>query len=94
MFRHDIEGGETRLAITHSFEEDEELRLVNRGITALQFALVKDIADAVSGTAITVAANTQQTILASALGDITSCRYLKVLNTDANLKGAYTIELV
>jgi hypothetical protein len=94
VFKHDIDGGETLLAVTHTFEIGEEVRLVNRGLTTLQFALVKDVADSVGGTLITVAANSEETIDAGTLGNIVTNRYLKVLNTDAHLKGAYTVELV
>ena len=94
IFKHDINGGETLLAITHTFDAGEEVRLVNRGATELHFILVKETTDAVGATAVAVAANSQTVIDASNLGDIVNNRYLKVLNVDANLKGAYTIELV
>ena len=94
MFKHDIDGGETIFAVTHTFEVAEEVRLVNRGLTSLHFALVKEVAEAIGDTFIAVAANSETTIDAATLSDIATCRYLKVLNKEAHLKGSYTVELV
>ena len=94
IFKHDINAGETLLAVTHTFDAGEEVRLVNRGATELHFILTKETTDVVGVTAVVVAANSQIVINATTLGDIVNNRYLKVLNVDANLKGAYTIELV
>jgi hypothetical protein len=94
VYKHDINGGETLLAVTNTFEAEEEVRLVNRGLTILHFALVKEVAENIGDTFIAVAPNSEQTIDAALLGNIATNRYLKVMNTDANLKGAYTVELV
>lgn len=94
IFKHDIKAAETLLALTHTFEIDEEILLINRGSTALQFALVSSSTEPLANSVINVAANTEQTLKAQDLGKIATCRFLKVYNTSSTTSGAYTIELL
>jgi len=93
IFKHDIKAGETLVALTHTFDTDEEIELINRGSTKLLIALVADANSDMPATATVLAANSSIVVLASTLGDIKS-RFLKVQNTDAAHAGAYTIELL
>ena len=60
----------------------------------MYFALVKDVTENSSSTFIELTANSETRIDAALLGNITTNRYLKVLNINVHLKGAYTLELV
>jgi len=92
-FTHNINGGETRLAITHTFADGEEVRLINEGNTALKYALCAEANDAITTPFVEVAALEETVVPASTLGNLTN-RFLKVENLDATEKGRYTIMLL
>lgn len=92
-FTHNLNGGETRLAITHTFEAEEELRLINKGNTILRYALCAEANDALGATFVEVPAHDERIVPVEDLGDITH-RFLKVQNTSETESGRYTIVLL
>lgn len=94
VFKNTVDPGETVLALTHTFDAEEDILFINRGNTILRAALVKEPTDNIGAVFITLAANSEVRVDAVALGDIATNRYLKVQNTDATQEGAYTIELL
>ena len=93
IFRHEIKGDETLLAFVRSFEDGEQLKLINRNNTALKIARVPKKTDAMPEAAFTLPANQEQTVLPDALGDKAN-RFLIVKNMSATEKGAFTIEII
>jgi len=94
IFKSNIAANETLLAMTHTFDADEEMIFINRGKTALAVALLPDENSPMGIKIITIAANSKQLIKLQDLADITTCRFLKVQNLSDLLEGAYTIELI
>ena len=93
-FRSKLAGDETVLAMKHTFGFEEEFILINRGKTTLRVALLAHQETPVGMLFIDVPPLTNKTIAAQDIGEIDTCKFLKVHNMDANLGGAYTIELL
>lgn len=94
LFKSNIDGGEQKLALTHTFEAGEEVRLVNRGNTVLKFALCLEANDAISSPMVEVPAMDEVIIPADALGDVLTQRFLKVQNMSSTEAGKYTVMLL
>jgi hypothetical protein len=90
-FHHDIAAGETRLALTHTFEEEDTL-LVSSGKTDLQLALVAHKNSPMPPDAYVLPASDTQPLAPSALGAAGN-RFLIIKNVSATEKGAYTITI-
>ncbi len=89
----DVKGGETLLAIVKTFDDGDQLKLVNRGNTVLQTALVPGKNDVMPATAFTLRANEEETVAPQTLG-AKGNRFLIVKNLSETEKGSYAIELV
>ena len=94
IFKAAIAEGATVLGLTHTFDVDEEMIFINRGKTNLRIALLPDANSDFGLKFITIPANSKLLVKLQDLGDIATCRFLKIQNMDANLAGAYTIELL
>ena len=94
IFRAAVAPNTTVLALTHTFDVDEELIFINRGKTDLNLALLQESTYDIGIEFITIKTKSKQLIKLQDLADITTCRFLKVQNKDVNLAGAYTIELL
>ncbi len=92
-FSHNIPGGETRLAVTHTFEEGEQVRLTNQGETPLKFALCTEANDPLGTPSVEVPANDELVVSVDQLGTLAQ-RFLKVQNLDETEGGRYSITLL
>ena len=92
-FTHNIDGGELRLALTHTFDDDEEVRILNQGNTQLRFALCAEANDPIGERYLDVPPNDERVVLALELGSLEN-RYLKVQNLNDTEGGRYTITLL
>ncbi|MEP6465815.1 MAG: hypothetical protein ABJB05_05900 [Parafilimonas sp.] len=93
LFKQDINGGEVKLVFTRKLEEDDHIKITDRGNTALQFALVPEKNDAMPAGAFTVQPNEAEVVTPAMLGAAGN-RFLIVKNINATEKGSFTIELV
>jgi hypothetical protein len=91
-FNGSLDPGETKLIAKRSFGETDQILLSNTGDSKLKFYLAQT-KDLGPGTVFVEMNKGEQTVLASALGDLENA-YLKVLNTDALVAGSYTIKLL
>jgi len=92
-FTHNLSGGETRLALTHTFDKEEEIRLINKGNTPLRFALCPQAKHPITSPYIDLAANDERIVLVDQLG-ANSSRFLKVQNLHKTEEGRYIIALL
>ena len=93
IFQQDVNGGVTQLIFIRTLDDDDNLKCVNRGNTALQLALVHEKNDAMPETAYTLHPNEEELVTPEVLG-AKGNRFLIVKNTSATEKGAFTITLV
>lgn len=93
-FTSNIDGGETLLALTHTFEPEEDLRLTNKGTTPLRFALCAEANDAMGEPFVEVPAGEDVVTAIEHLGNATEQRFLKVQNMNEAEEGRYTIMLL
>ena len=94
IFKGAIAEGATILALTHTFDVDEEMIFINRGKTNLRIALLENADSDFGLKFITINSKSKLLVKLQDLADIATCRFLKVQNQDANLAGAYTLELL
>jgi hypothetical protein len=93
-FKGTVPVGELKLALTHTFIEGEEVRLVNRGLHDLRFALCTEPNDALHQPSVTVTAGNEIIVYAEELGNLATQRYLKVQSLVPNEEGKYIIMLL
>ena len=77
-----------------TLEPADEIKITNTGDVTLKFAIVAEKNDAIGAVFVTVAAGEEQTVPASALGDVPGSKYLKVKNDDAASSGKFTVEIL
>ena len=94
VFKGAVKPDETIDVFTHTFEIDEAILFINKESTTLRVALLSEVASPIGLLFVDVLPNTTATIKAIELGDIATCRYLKVQNRSNTYAGAYTIELL
>jgi hypothetical protein len=95
LFKGTLHPNELELILTHTFEDGEQIRLVNKGATPLRFALLP-LATSVMDEATSfqeVAPNDEDIITVSSLGNLAN-RFLKVLNTDDTTGNKYSVMLL
>ena len=93
-FRGKVAGGETVIAMKHTFGDGEDFIIINRGKTTLRVDLSANQDTPIGVLFMDILPLTNKTIIPKELGELDICRFLKVHNMDANLSGAYTIELL
>lgn len=93
-YRHNIKAGVTRLALTHTFEADDALRIINRGASELVFSLCANVRSVVAEPSVSVAPMSEIRVLAEDLGEVETHRFLKVKNLSDVDDGAYTLKLL
>ncbi len=89
-YTHNLKPAETRHILTHTFEPTDEIRLINKGETLLQFSLCRQANSAVVQPIVSVPANSEKTVSLETLGDV-SYRFLKVKNLNATIEGRYWV---
>ena len=93
LFTGQVKKNDVHTIVKHTFAATDMLDLENPGVTELQFYLAAVKGAHPGATIITLAAGTQQTVPASALGDVANT-YLMVFNPDLINKGQFVVELV
>lgn len=91
-FTGQLKANEVYTIVKHTFGEEDEVLLSNNGNTSLKFYLA-NTKDALPGAKSFTLATGEQTVLASALGNLTDT-YLCVLNMDTLHGGAFGVDLV
>ncbi len=79
--------------VKHTFGATDQLNLLNSGTTQLKFYLSQTKDANPPAAVVTLEPSTQQTIDASALGNIANS-FLMVYNADANMKGEFSVEIL
>jgi hypothetical protein len=94
LFKGTLHPEELELIMTHTFEDGEQIRLINKGATVLHFALLPLATSVIEGATFKeVPPNDDVVIEVSELGDLSN-RFLKVLNTDASTGNKYSVMLL
>ena len=94
FFKGTLHAGELKLAMTHTFIIAENVRLINKGNTALRFGLCPLATSEIDDTTfIDVPANDEMIVESSLLGDLAN-RFLKVKNLDSSQGAKYNIMLL
>ena len=79
--------------VKHTFGATDQINLLNSGTTQLKFYLAQTKDANPPAAVVTLEPSTQQTIDASALGNIANS-FLMVYNADANMKGEFSVEIL
>ncbi|MBK5286222.1 MAG: hypothetical protein JJE25_12555 [Bacteroidia bacterium] len=93
MFTGHVKPQHTHTIVKHTFAAADNLKLENPGNTMLSFYLAQVKGAQPGATVITLNAGEQQTVPATALGNIAN-PYLVVFNPDAINKGEFVVEIV
>lgn len=93
LFEGNVKQNDVHTIVKHTFAAYDQLKLENPGVTGLKFYLAAVKGAHAGAVAVTLAAGTQQTVAASALGDVAN-PYLMASNADLINKGKFTVEML
>lgn len=91
-WEHELKPGETRLALTHTFEPGQRIVIADKANTGLQVALVASKTDPMPADAYTLKPGEQESLLPEQLGAAGN-RFLLIRNLNDLAKGDYHIVL-
>lgn len=81
----------SKLVLTHTFAEEDKIRIVNHGAKQLVFKLCRYKTDAVAEPWLLVNPHTEVVVPITDLGDVDTDRYLKVRNPSATIDADYSL---
>jgi len=95
LFQHQVKKNSVNLVVKRRSVPDDAFLLENNGSVALVFGFVLHKDDHPGAVSVTVAPNTNVTVMASDLGDdLDHNHYLVCRNADLNMDGLLTVEII
>lgn len=94
MWNQSIPAGQTRFLFKRTLEPAKKIRLIVHSTKPIQFAFVNEKNDDVPPAAFTVQGLEEEIVDASVLGNVPDDKFFKVKNTDDDVEGHFTVEIV